>query len=54
MPVGTVVVAVNPHMKGSWSAGHKVDTEIDGKEIEYFLKVVDPSFDFDGLFQTRY
>ncbi|KAK9421401.1 putative protein-ribulosamine 3-kinase [Seiridium unicorne] len=40
MPSGCAVIAVNPHGTSSWSAGYKVDIEVDGEESKYFLKVI--------------
>lgn len=40
LPAGCEVFAVNPHGKGSWSAGYKVEVESDGNELEFFLKVL--------------
>lgn len=40
LPAGCEIIAVNPHGKGSWSAGYKVEIESDGEELEYFLKVL--------------
>jgi hypothetical protein len=37
--VGCKVISVTPHGKGTWSAGYKVDVEVNGEEKEYFLKV---------------
>jgi hypothetical protein len=39
LPVGCTILSVNPHGKGSWSAGYKVDVGVHGEEKEYFLKV---------------
>lgn len=40
LPASCEVIAVNPHGKGSWSAGYKVEIESHGNELEYFLKVL--------------
>lgn len=39
LPTGFEVISVNPHGKGSWSAGYKVETENGGEERDFFLKV---------------
>ncbi|KAH8889032.1 hypothetical protein GQ53DRAFT_653075 [Thozetella sp. PMI_491] len=40
LPPGCEVVAVNAHGKGSWSAGYKIDVELNGEKKEYFLKIL--------------
>ncbi|KAK8130789.1 hypothetical protein PG999_003169 [Apiospora kogelbergensis] len=39
LPEGCVT-AVNPHGKGSWSSGYKVDVEANGEEHKFFLKII--------------
>lgn len=39
LPTGCKIIAVKPHGSASWSAGYKVDAEVAGEKVEYFLKV---------------
>ncbi|KAI1264795.1 Fructosamine/Ketosamine-3-kinase [Xylariaceae sp. FL1019] len=40
LPEGCEVISTNPHGKGSWTTGYKIDIEVDGIEKEFFLKII--------------
>ncbi|KAG6368320.1 hypothetical protein INS49_002525 [Diaporthe citri] len=40
LPTGCEVIAVEPHGKGSWSTGYKVEAESHGQKLGFFLKII--------------
>jgi hypothetical protein len=39
LPSGCEILAVAEHGTSSWSRGYKIETQVDGENQDYFLKV---------------
>lgn len=53
LPVKAEILSVSQHGKTNWSSGFKVAVEVNGKELEYFLKVVERA-ELVGMSEAEY